>query len=318
MSRTWSHAGVGVHSSTGRVARGFRFSGPKGSGSGHSARVNALPELHVARLGPTSAEPRSLARDAERGLLTRVRPGVYVDRPRWEAQTAEQRHLTAMHAYAAVVARPPVFSAGHACGASTSRRTPPAVVAWSGSQRTATDIALSAPFVDGVMVADAALRAGLDRAALQRAVDHTGARRGSARARSVAAFARAEAESPAESRSRVTVLRIGIAPPVLQFEVRDRWGLAGRFDFWFPEQRVGGEVDGEQKYLELAKDGTAASVIRETWREDRVRSSIGGLARWGWTDAGSAPRLAESLAASGVHPPSPRATLTDYCAAPPT
>lgn len=313
--------------------------------------MNALPELHVARLGPTSAEPRSLARDAERGLLTRVRPGVYVDRSRWEAQSTEQRHLTAMHAYAAVAARSPVFShwsaallAGlpthrahlrrvHIATDSTSGRSVVGIAAHvmavaardvitidglraTTTPRTAADIALSAPFADGVMVADGALRAGLDRAALQQAVEDAADRRGSARARSVAAFARAEAESPAESRSRVTMLQLGIAPPVLQFEVRDWLGLAGRLDFWFPEQRIGGEVDGEQKYLELAKDGTAASVIREKWREDRVRRSIGGLARWGWTDAGSASRLAGVLAASGVHPPSPRATLADYCAAP--
>ena len=134
------------------------------------------------------------------------------------------------------------------------------------------------------------------------------------RAQQAAAFSRYEAESAAESRSRVTMMRIGIEPPVLQVEVRDRFGFAGRLDFGFLRGRAGGEVDGEKKYrlAALAPTGAANAVIAEKWREDRVRQ-LEALARWGWRESGSIALLAPILAAARVLPAQPRATLADYC-----
>jgi hypothetical protein len=104
---------------------------------------------------------------------------------------------------------------------------------------------------------------------------------------------------------------------VLQHEVRDRRGLAGRLDFWDPIRRIGGEVDGAKKYLDpaLATQGAGRAVYEEKLREDRVRACIERLARWGWQESGDPLRLGPRLAAAGVLPSSPAATLADYVAA---
>ena len=187
----------------------------------------------------------------------------------------------------------------------------------TSTARTVVDIALGAPFREGIAAADGALHAGLQREVLVEAVERAADRRGAGRARRVVAFARAEAESAAESQSRVTMLQLGVVSPELQFEVFDRLGLAGRLDFWFPRLRVGGEVDGEKKYLDpaLARRGAGRAVVEEKWREDRVRSEIQRLARWGWREAGDPALLGPILARAGVLPERVRPTFEDYCVA---
>jgi hypothetical protein len=59
-------------------------------------------ELLVARALTRELERRSLVRDTARGLLVRVRPGVYVDRVGYEELTGAGRHLVAMRALATV------------------------------------------------------------------------------------------------------------------------------------------------------------------------------------------------------------------------
>jgi hypothetical protein len=171
--------------------------------------------------------------------------------------------------------------------------------------RTVIDVASASPFADGVIVADAALHAGPGiaphlLAASEAAVD----RRASARIASVVAFADGASESPGESVSRVTMARLGVPRPVLQHVFRDRRGFAARSDFWFPEQRVAGEMDGRAKYLDPTMNGGDASkiVYLEKVREDRVRALGVRVVRWGWSEAGSARLLGPLLAAAGVVP----------------
>lgn len=306
-------------------------------------------ELLVVRRATSETERRVLAGDCARGLLHRARPGVYVERAAFESMTPEQQHIVSIRAYAAVAQAPPVFSHWSAAvllGVPVLRarldrvhvafETPDGrsirgvaahvmpvladvAVVTNGEllatnvPRTVVDIARASPFEEGVIAADGALHAGTARDLLEQAVVDAAGRRGRRRAQDVVAFAREEAESAAESRSRATMFRIGIAPPQLQVRIFDREGFAGRLDFGFPAVRAGGEVDGERKYRELARGGAAEAVIDEKRREDRVRRRLAALARWGWRESGAAALLAPILRSAGVLPVLPRSVLADWC-----
>ncbi|WP_375400302.1 hypothetical protein [uncultured Amnibacterium sp.] len=309
-------------------------------------------ELLVVREQALDLERRSLARDCVRGLLHRVRPGVYVEREGYKALTVEGSHVVAMRALAAVAPEPPQFShwsaavlhglptlgqhldrvhvtvqdparrgsvgvGSHVAPLDVGETIVVGTLRATAVPRTVVDVALASPFEAGVVIADGSLHAGCPEAALQEGAAGAAGRRGWRRAQQVVAFARAEAESAAESRARVTMLRIGIRPPVLQWRVADRRGLAGRLDFGFPWVPAGGEVDGEKKYRDaaMASSGAADAVIAEKWREDRVRLQVPLLARWGYRESGSTVQLCPILARIGVTPERPRVTIADYSSA---
>ncbi|WP_148287048.1 hypothetical protein [Curtobacterium sp. B18] len=113
--------------------------------------------------------------------------------------------------------------------------------------RTVIDIAMTDDLRTGVVVADAALRSGIGRDDLWRAV-HPSAR-GRARAAQVVDLADARSGSPAESLARVVFRELGLPVPVLQQE----FVVGGRrfaVDFWFPDEGVVIEIDGRAKYTQ--------------------------------------------------------------------
>ena len=176
--------------------------------------------------------------------------------------------------------------------------------------RTVIDLARTESTTNAVVAADAALagiRLGertihVDRAALVAELDRVGSGRGTRAARFAADFARAEAASPGESLSRLSIARAGLTPPVLQQRFDDDEGRMFT-DFWWPEVRIAGEFDGVGKYLrDEWTDGRSAAevVIDEKRREDRLRRQVAGLARWGWDVASSPARLGALLRAAGV------------------
>jgi hypothetical protein len=94
-----------------------------------------------------------------------------------------------------------------------------------------------------------------------------------------------------------------VPAPELQHDFFDRWGrLIARVDFWWPELRVAGEVDGRVKYFDprLSGGDPARVVYAEKRREDAVRALDVRFARWGWEEAGSSSLLRPCLAAAGV------------------
>jgi hypothetical protein len=116
-------------------------------------------------------------------------------------------------------------------------------------------------------------------------------------------FATPRAESPGESLSRVVIHELGFPPPELQLEVRDKHGLAGVSDFAWPELRLLGEFDGLVKYTrELARPGEPIEeiVVREKLREDRMRATGRGMARWLWSDALRVRPLYDRLLEAGL------------------
>jgi hypothetical protein len=159
--------------------------------------------------------------------------------------------------------------------------------------RTVVDCASTYPYERAVPIGDAALRAGLLREELERALQRARNRTGISQARRVADFLDGRAESVGESRSRITFSRIGIPMPEPQFEIADWDGRSvARTDFGWESQRTVGEFDGKIKYGRLIGPGEKPedAVFREKIREDRIRDLGWEVVRWTWADLDE-PRL---------------------------
>lgn len=294
-------------------------------------------------------ERRSLTRDVERGLLLlRVRQGVHVERTAFELLSPEDQHIVRMRAFAAASPEPVVFShwsaavlhglpvlrrrlakvhttvrragargeqgvSGHLFALTDDEVVPFGPLLATGVGRTVVDVAGASPFEEGVMAADAALHDGVPRDLLAEAADLVGPRQALRRITDVIRFADPGAESAAESVSRATMMRIGIAPPLLQHRLTLRDGSEAALDFAFPWVRAAGEVDGERKLLDpaIAPDARRA-LVEEKAREDEVRTMVTGLARWGWIQAGDVIALSVVLHRIRVDPAAPRASMSDY------
>jgi len=167
--------------------------------------------------------------------------------------------------------------------------------------RTICDLTRRLPFPEAVMVADTALRSGLDRGELIRCV--VGGR-GCRMAAAALEFADARSESPGESLSRVRIHRAGLPAPIPQTELFDDFGnLVARVDFWW-EGGVVGEFDGMVKYGELLRPGqTVEDVIdAEKFREQALVAAGCKVIRWSWRDLWNGQvedRLGRALDPSG-------------------
>ncbi len=160
--------------------------------------------------------------------------------------------------------------------------------------RTVADCLRWLPFRQGVAVADAGLRLGLDRAELDDQVRRAAGRAGAATARRASAFADGRAESVGESFSRVVIHELGLPEPDLQVEVRDDAGvLVGRCDFGWRRHRTLGEFDGKIKYGRLLRDGQEPGdvVFDEKVREDALRDLDNEVVRWIDADLRAPDRL---------------------------
>jgi hypothetical protein len=311
----------------------------------------ALIELTVVRRGASEVgEQRALSRDVDRGLLVRIRRGVYVGAPMWAAATPEERHVLRMRALTAVSSEEPVFSHWSAAvvlglpvldRARLERvhvtRPPDARRSIHGATlhhfaiteaelvrvdgllltnpvRTTVDVLTGSGFVEGVVTADGALHSGIRRTELEERLDLVGFRRGSSIAADGIAFSHRDAEAVTESLSRTSMLVLGIAPMELQHRFFDHLGFVARSDFWDPEQRIAGEADGMVKFLDprMAPRGAGREVWKEKRREDRLLGCTNRIARWGYEEAISPTKLGLVLGRVGLLPDRPMATLQDY------
>ena len=164
--------------------------------------------------------------------------------------------------------------------------------------RTVLDLACALPLAQSVAVGDAALRAGMDRAELDRLVRRAKGRHGIGRARTAATLLDARSESPGESGSRVLFHVRGLPEPELQYEVFDEDGVfVARCDAAWPELRTLGEFDGRTKYGELLKPGQSGEQVlfAEKLREDRLRELGWEVVRWTSADLRSPDRLVRRL-----------------------
>jgi hypothetical protein len=161
--------------------------------------------------------------------------------------------------------------------------------------RTALDLARSVSHEPAVVMLDAALHGGLLSAdALRdRLPDLLGVPGSRAAARAVAA-SDGRSESVGESRSRVALHRLGLAPSHLQLEVTAADGhLVARADFAWRGARLVGEFDGRIKYGRLLRPGQdpGDAVFEEKRREDAIRDEGWGVVRWTWSDISRPERL---------------------------
>ncbi|MGY1745536.1 type IV toxin-antitoxin system AbiEi family antitoxin domain-containing protein [Blastococcus sp. SYSU D00695] len=263
-----------------------------------------------------------LSRRIRRGELTRVRPGAYVLPD--VARDAGRRHRRLVDATLAALRRPAVVSHQSAAvvhglplwGAPLGRvhvtRTPPAtaevgralhchvarlreddVVVVDGIVvtvvvRTALDLARTLPFEAAVVTLDVALHQHrLTPADLTEGLGQFGRVPGVRSAARAVRFADGRSESVGESRSRVLLHQLGLAPSTLQHDVVTAGGvLLGRADFAWEAERVVGEFDGRVKYGRLLRPGQdpGDAVFEEKLREDVIRDEDWGVVRWTWPD----------------------------------
>jgi len=150
--------------------------------------------------------------------------------------------------------------------------------------RTVVDIARDECLRNAVVVADAALRAGLERSDLTQRLDRMRRWPGVVAARTAVWFASALAESPLESVSRVAMHELGLPAPELQVEVWADGEFVARVDHLWREFRTVGEADGLGKYGTEEKAVTTA-LRREKRTMDRLEDLGFEVVRWGWADA---------------------------------
>ena len=103
------------------------------------------------------------------------------------------------------------------------------------------------------------------------------------------------ADSVGETLLRLTMAEAGLPAPVAQYPVRDGNGdIAYTVDFCLPEYGLVIEFDGDGKYL--AGGDTAAAVLREKRRENRIRELTGFLViRVEWSELSDPSRLVAKL-----------------------
>lgn len=282
--------------------------------------------------------PRDIDRLLARGELTRVRRSIYAEPAELDDRDAHARlvratmplthpETVASHMSAAVLHGLPVQfedlthvhatreGPGHGRKGSVlwlrnarlpeAERTSVGDVAVTTLERTAFDLARNLSFEWGVIVMDAALRAGADRALLTEMLDQRRRWRGSVMARRVLAFADAKAESPTESLSRVQMMRLGIPRPTLQYQVVLDGQVVARTDFGWPDLRTVGEADGREKYGRLLRPDQepADAVMAEKRREERIRQAGYWVTRWGWQEACNRAVLGSQLRRAFAHAP---------------
>ena len=187
-------------------------------------------------------------------------------------------------------------------------------------------VALLSGLEGGVVTADSALhrRPGLQEQ-LRAIAGETWTQPRSRTARFALRLARAEAESPGESLTRMACFRHCIPEPQLQHNVFDVSGrFLGRTDFWWEACRHLGEFDGKIKYGRLLKQGESSTdaVVSEKRREDAMRSTLHEVSRFAWHEVQpgetsrrmarlayeleQSRRLYVSAASGASHPPAGR------------
>ena len=156
--------------------------------------------------------------------------------------------------------------------------------------RTVVDCAATLPADRALVVADSALRRGLDPAGVAGVVRSRAGTRGIARAREVLGAADGRAESPGETLVRWAVVSGGLPPPEPQVEVRTRRGVF-RLDLGWRAPQVGLEFDGFVKYSGAFGSTAAEAVFAEKQRQDALEEEGWRILRVTWGDLRDTERL---------------------------
>lgn len=204
-------------------------------------------------------------------------------------QPPEQPTLTVVRANGAPVARANDL---HSAGMPAGHRTTLWALPMTTPARTVADLLReSDDDLQAMAFADAALRSGVDRVAVEGVLADCGRWPGVRRAGAVWASTDGRAESPLESRCRVWFTRQGLPAPSPQVRIiNDRGRAIARVDFLFREERTVCEADGRVKYDD------SEALWREKRREDLLRELGLEVVRATWADGEDDGRaLAERL-----------------------
>ena len=152
-------------------------------------------------------------------------------------------------------------------------------------EQTMVDCARVSSPLAGLVVADAALRAGADRGTALALLREAEGRNGASRARAVIELADGGAESPGETATRFVLLRDGLPRPQTQVLVVTHLGT-----FWadvgWDEWHVVFEYDGRTKYL------SGDDLVREKRRQDAILDAGWRMVRVTKEDIAQSTRLA--------------------------
>ena len=162
----------------------------------------------------------------------------------------------------------------------------------TGFDRTLVEFIATCSFRSAVAACDWALchrlpdgRHGTTRERLEETADKLHLVKGRRKLTRALDFANPRSGSPGESISRAVMHEYRFPAPQLQQEFRDRRGLIGIVDFWWPEFGLIGEFDGRGKYTDdrlLGERTPADVVVAEKIREDRLRALGPRVTRWDW------------------------------------
>jgi predicted transcriptional regulator of viral defense system len=285
-------------------------------------------------------DPRELQRACRKGVMTRVRRGVYIPTSLWRELDGRDQHLLAI---VAVTHRcqPPFLVAGASAGAvwglpyaaawpaevtllipaatggKSERGVRRTVVSAEGAvgvaidgipvttfARTALDMARTEDFPMAVAILDRAMWRRDANAAtideLYRELGRAGFVRRGGHLVRALSFASELSDSPYESLTRATIHELGFVAPLLQVELRDREGIITP-DFLWPGIAAA-EFDGRVKYTrdEFTGGDPSGVVWREKKREDRLRRLVPTVVRIVADDVHDRGRLARLLDEANV------------------
>jgi hypothetical protein len=274
-------------------------------------------------------QTRSLESGVRRGRFVRIRPGAYAIADEWRAASPQERHRAAMDALVATAARVPVFSHEsaamlhgipivgewpgwpHTVAPELGHRPPTGVfvhrprhpvllgdvdgILATTPVCTAVNLAASRPLRTGVAALDCVLADGVAKEDIARVARSWKPFHGSRRVERALEIATGLAETPLESISLVPIALAGFDRPQQQVDVVAR-GRRYRLDFFWPGAGAGvvGEADGRGKYE------TRDDLWEEKQREDALRASGFGFARWGWDDALAGHPVVDRLLEAGL------------------
>ena len=271
---------------------------------------------------------KQLKRMLGRGELVSPIKGLYADPGHWSSLTAGQRHLfiaralhelhpdwvfshfTAAAAYGLSVSFAQIAAIHRVSSRGSRADSTPDIVCHisrgfersyengipvTSFEQTVVDCLRASEYLQGVAIADSALRAsGMTSMQLCELLDAYCPRgnRGIVTARRAAAFADGRAESGGESIARAAMAELGFLLPELQVEMGDplERGRRYRADFlWtLPDgSQVIGEFDGREKYVnpEMTGGRDVVDVLAdERLRESRISASGARIMRFSYRD----------------------------------
>lgn len=270
--------------------------------------------------GISRSQLRTLARS---GALVRTRHGVYATKPAMEKAAADPRLAHTLHVLSALlVVRGDAVASHHSAalihGLEILNPPPADVVELTRSRdrnraayknvvfhcgklpprhvmkrlripvttipRTVVDLGRTLPFVDAVVVADAACRAGLTKSEFEPVLDACVGWPGVERARRAIDFADPNAGSVFESCLRVFLQEWGFGKPETQVTIV-AGGSSFSVDFMYREQRTIIETDGMFKYKD-EKD------LRKLYKRDQLLRDAGyKIVHVSWQEAFYQPQV---------------------------